>query len=107
NITTGGGNDLLLITTDVDLTSTIPTRLGGNLSVDMGEGSDTVQVTGLQAPDARAQVLLGGGNDTLRFANGAIVALASLIADGGPGSDTYQPGVGNVFAFPIRLRDFP
>lgn len=107
NINTGGGDDLLLITTDVDLTSTIPTRLGGNLFVDTGEGNDEVQILGLRAPEAHAQIFLGGGDDTFRIGSGAVVKLSSLTIDGGPGSDTYDPGVGNVFDFAIRLRGIP
>jgi hypothetical protein len=110
NIQTGEGDDFLVVTTEeiMDVGPT-PTQLHGNLFVDMGEGNDTVTVAALQAPETRMHVLLGAGDDVFRFTEDALghdvfVELASLLVDGGPGTDTYDDA-DNVFDFPVRLRN--
>jgi hypothetical protein len=48
-IRTNGGDDRILLVKDVDLSNTIPSRVGKNVSVDGGAGNDTVQIDGLLA----------------------------------------------------------
>jgi hypothetical protein len=65
-----------------------------------------VVVTNLHAPAARMNVLLGDGDDTFEFADSADVTLRGVMVDGGAGTNTYLPGVGNDFDFLIQLRNF-
>jgi hypothetical protein len=128
-IQTGYGNDKVLVTSDVDLTGTVPTRLGGVATIDLGDGddtldvvnaevrgteltllggagNDTVTVTALKAPAATAFVALGAGDDAARAAAGAKVSVARLVLDGGAGTDAVDFG-GNTFAFPVKVQDVP
>jgi hypothetical protein len=111
DVRTNGGNDTILVTDDADATKPVPTnaptRVGGNVRIDAGDGNDSMSVDALRAPRAHAAVQLGDGNDSFRFGDNANVDLASLLIDGGPGTDTYSPGAGNVFNFKIRVVDVP
>jgi hypothetical protein len=106
-VQTNGGDDFLQLTGDTDLSNAVPTRVGGNISADLGAGNDTVEISALRAPGGQVHLLLGDGNDTLRFTDHASVTIARLIADGGAGTDTYVPGAGNSFGFPVKLQNFP
>lgn len=107
DVRTGGGADTLIVTDDDGVTDTVPTRVGGQVRLDTGTGNDSVLVDALVAPRAHAKVDLGSGDDTFRFGDNANVDLASLLLDGGAGSDAYAPGAGNVFNFRIRVTDVP
>jgi Ca2+-binding RTX toxin-like protein len=107
DVRTGGGADAVTVTNDDDVTDTVPTRVGGNVRLDAGAGNDSVLVDALVAPRAHASVDLGAGDDTFTFGDNGNVDLASLLVDGGAGTDAYVPGAGNVFNFKIRVVNVP
>jgi len=74
---------------------------GRDIVLDAGAGNDTVTVAKLIAPQSRLFVELGSGDDTFCFADHSTVSLSRAVIDGGDGDDIYQPGIGNMFDFPI------
>jgi hypothetical protein len=107
DVRTNGGADTLIVTNSDGGTETLPTRVGGQVRLDAGAGNDSVLVDALIAPRAHAVADLGSGDDTFRFGDHANVDLASLLVDGGAGTDAYVPGAGNAFNFRIRIVDVP
>ena len=90
-ITLGAGNDTLFLGGDDEFTDLL---VGGSLIVDAGAGSDFVDLAhgtiGLITTFA-----MGQGNDELHiFESGGGSDAATLIADGGPGTDTFRNDLG-------------
>ena len=77
--------------------------IGGKLTYSGGTGADTISISGQNT--FKATIKTGGGNDTVAFAPDA--TLGSLDLDFGkiPGTKTWTPPT--VISFPLKLKNFP
>jgi len=65
----------------------------GNATIDAGAGNDDVEISD-STFDTITTILMGSGNDFLSiFGSGGGTAIATLIADGGSGKDTFDSDI--------------
>jgi hypothetical protein len=83
------------------------TVLGSAITLVMGSGDDTLLIgaSGLTAPGARLTFLGQNGVDTFDWTAAATLDLWSAYLDGGFGTDIFDTN-GNVFTFPVTVRNF-
>jgi len=83
------------------------TVLGSSITLVMGNGDDNLLIgaSGLTAPGARLTFLGQNGADTFDWTGGATLDLWSAYLDGGFGTDIFDTN-GNVFTFPVTVRNF-
>jgi hypothetical protein len=101
NVTTGGGNDKVMI----DLTGSTSKAMVG-VNADLGAGDDTLTVTGNGSTAVNAN--LGAGNDTATVNLGSTLTKGSVgvvAVRGGAGDDTITVNADSVGTGAILLND--
>lgn len=92
------GRDLLITnTTGTDTDITVGASVGRNVGVTLGSGADEVTLTG--SVGGVAVVSLGAGDDELTVGSG----IGTLVAFGGPGTDTFVGVPDGAFLFGFEL----